>query len=116
MKKFGFIIGIVLVAAILVAVGYWLGFGQRFMADAYAIPVVDKHVTEAAKTLVLLEAIDSGRLDDAKHSLRLELDGQILTVDALLDSADDRSRELARDDRKQWGSTEAVGRSSGGQI
>ena len=44
----------------------------------------------------MLQQLDEGRLDDAKHMLHLELDREILAVDSLLDSADDRSRELAR--------------------
>jgi hypothetical protein len=40
--------------------------------------------------------LDSGQIADAKHMLRLRLDGDILTVDGLMDYTDARTRETAR--------------------
>lgn len=96
MKKFGFILGVVLLAAVLVAGGWILGLQQRVLTEAVAIPTVDRHITEAMVKAMLLHQIDSGRIDDARHHLQSQVEGHILTVDALLDYSDARSRELAR--------------------
>jgi hypothetical protein len=96
MKKFSYILGLVLIAAALVAVGWCLGIRESVLTEAYAIPTVDKHLTEASMTAMILHQIDSGRLDDARHTLQLQLDGEILTVDSLIDDADSRSRDLAQ--------------------
>ena len=96
MKKFAFILGLLIVAGGLVAAGWWLGLRQRVLTEAYAIPTVDKHLTECSTTAMLIEQIDSGRIADARHFLRLQLDGEILTVDSLIDDSDARSRDLAQ--------------------
>ncbi|PYJ84561.1 MAG: hypothetical protein DME22_12335 [Verrucomicrobia bacterium] len=95
MKKFALILGTVLVAAALVAAGWYVGYDRRVLTEAYAIPTIDKHLTEAGVTAMLIHQLDSARTDDARHMLRLQLDGQILAIDALLDASDARSRELA---------------------
>jgi hypothetical protein len=95
MKKFAFILGIVVIAASLVAVGWWLGFRQRYLTEAYAITALDNHLTDAAIKAMMLHEMDVGRPDKVRQSLRLELDGDILMVDSLLDSSDARSRDLA---------------------
>lgn len=96
MKKFAFILGLLVVANILVAGGWWLGFRQRVLTEAYTITTIDKHLTEASVKALILHQIDSGRLNDARHMLTLQLDGEILTVDSLIDDADVRSRDLAQ--------------------
>jgi len=96
MKKFVFILGLLVVAAGLVAGGWWLGFRQRVLTEAYTIPTVDKHLTEASVKALILHQLASGRSDDAWHMLQLQLDGEILMVDSLIDDADARSRDLAQ--------------------
>jgi hypothetical protein len=95
MKKFAFILGFVLIAAALVTVGWWLGFRERYLTEAYSITTLDKQLTDASVRAMLLHQIDSGHSDDAHQMLSLELDGDILTIDSLLDSSDARSRDLA---------------------
>jgi hypothetical protein len=95
MKKLAFILGIVLMAGALVAVGWWLGFRQRYLTEAYAISTVDKHLTDASVKAAMLHQMDVGRFQDARNWLSLQLDGDILVVDSLIDSSDARSRELA---------------------
>ena len=80
MKKFAFIFGIVLVAAILVAAGYWLGFGQRFMIDAYSSTALDKALGDAAIRARLLHSMDLGHYDEARGLLRSQLDGDIISI------------------------------------
>lgn len=95
MKKFAFILGSVLVAAALVAGGWWLGFRERFLTEAYTITTLDQQITDASIKAMLLHEIDSRHSDDARKMLRLELDGDILTIDSLMDYSDARSRDLA---------------------
>ncbi len=95
MKKFIFILGLVLIAAALVAAGWWLGYRERFFTDAYAITTLDKQITDASIKSLLLHQIDSGHPEEARKMLRLELDGDILTINTLMDYSDARSRDLA---------------------
>jgi hypothetical protein len=94
MKKFAFVVGIVLTAAALVAAGYWLGFGARFMRDAYSVTVLDKTLTEASFTAVVLHDLDRGHIDDARTFLRTQLDGDIITIYAFNDYSDVRNRKM----------------------
>jgi hypothetical protein len=84
MKKFAFIFGILLVGAILVATGYWLGFGQRFVTDAYSVSVVDQSLANASAHAMLLHELDSGHTNSVRNLLRIELDGDILTIWSLV--------------------------------
>jgi hypothetical protein len=95
MKKFAFIFGIVIVAAILVAAGYWLGFVQRFMTDAYSVTVLDKSLTDAAIRARTLRALDLGNIEEARSLLRSGLDGDIVTIWSIGDYSDTRSRKMA---------------------
>ena len=95
MKKFAFIFGLVLIAAALVAAGWWLGFRERYLTEAYAITTLDKQITDASMKVMLLHQIDSGHTAEARKALSLDLDGDILMVYSLMDYSDDRSRDLA---------------------
>jgi len=95
MKRFAFIFGIVLIAAILVAAGFLLGFGQRFMTDAYSVTALDKSLTDASTHAMLLHELDSGHIDEARGLLRSELDSDIVTIWAFGDYSDARSRKMA---------------------
>ncbi len=95
MKKFAFIVGIVLLASILVAGGFWAGFVHRYMTDAYSVTALDKSLTDASVHAMLLHDLDSGRVDNARRLLRSELDGNIVSIWALGDYSDPRSRKMA---------------------
>lgn len=95
MKKFAFILGLVLTAAALVAAGWWLGFRERYLTEAYTITTLDKQITDASIKSLLLHQIDSGHPDEVRKMLRLELDGDLLMIDSLMDYSDFRSRDLA---------------------
>ena len=60
MKKLGIATGVILLAGILVATGWYIGFGHRFLTEAYAITAVDKDLTDASQKAMLLHQIDSG--------------------------------------------------------
>ena len=95
MKNFALILGLVLIAAALVTAGWWLGFRQRYLTEAYTITTLDKQITDASIKSLLLHQIDAGHPEEARKMLRLELDGDILMVDSLMDYSDARSRDLA---------------------
>ena len=95
MKKFAFILGLVLIAGALVAAGWWLGFRERYLTEAYDFTTLDNQITDASIKAMLLHQLDSGHPDKARKMLRLELDGDILMIDSLMDYSDARSRDLA---------------------
>src|SRR5690242_13045647 len=95
MKKFAFIFGIVLIAAALVAAGYWLGFGQRFMTAAYSSTALDKALIDASMNARLLHSMDLGRYDEVRDLLRSRLDSDVVTIWAVGDYTDARSRKMA---------------------
>jgi len=95
MKKFAFIFGVVLLAAILVVAGYWLGSVHGFMRDAFSVTALDKALTDASIQARILHHLDSGRIDDARRLLRSRLDSDITTIWAFDDYTDARSRKMA---------------------
>lgn len=95
-EMFTFIIGLILIAAALMAVGWWLGARERYLTEAYATSTVDKLLAEASVKALILHQLDAGNMGEARQLLRLELDGDILVVDSLLDSSDARNRDFAR--------------------
>jgi hypothetical protein len=95
MKKFAFIIGIILVAAVLITIGWVFGFQERFYTDSLAITTLDKQLSDAAMKEALIEQIDSGKTNDARYMISIELDGDILIINSLLDYSDTRSEDLA---------------------
>ena len=96
MKTLGIGAVILVAAALLVLFGYWLGAQHRMLTELYSIATVDKALTDASVKAMLIEQIDSGRPNDAREHLELQLAGDILIVDSLLDSSDARTRELAQ--------------------
>jgi hypothetical protein len=95
MKKFAFIFGVVLLAAILVVVGYWLGSANGFMRDAFSVNALDKALTDASIRARILHDLDSGEVERARRLLRSQLDSDITTIWAFGDVPDDRHRKLA---------------------
>ena len=96
MKKLAFILGILILAAAVLLVGYWFGAEHRMLSELYSIPMIDKALTDAGTRAMLIEQIDSGHATDARQHLELQLDGDILTIDSLLDLSDARTRDLAQ--------------------
>lgn len=96
MTRIALSFGGILIGFVMFAAGCWVGYERRVLTEAYAIPAVDKHLTDASIAALLLHQIDSGRLEDARRLLHLQLEGDILVVEALLDFSDPRSRDLAK--------------------
>ena len=95
MKKLAFIVGIVLLAAILVVVGYWVGSAHGFMRDLYSSTVLDRALTDASIQARILHNLDSGHIDDARRLVRSRLDSDITTIWAFNEYSDARSRKMA---------------------
>ncbi len=95
MKKFAFIVGIVVVGAALVAGGYWLGIVHRFMAEAYSANAMDKALADASWQARTLHYLDAGNVGAARSLLRSRLDSEIMTIWLLGDYSDPRSCKMA---------------------
>src|SRR5438094_6398904 len=95
MKKIALVIGTLLIGAALVTVGWLFGASQHVLNQLSSGTLVDTQITEAFSTAMLLHDIDAGELDDARYSLRIKLDGNILFIDSLLPDSDQRTRDLA---------------------
>jgi hypothetical protein len=95
-KKGALVVGAILVAAALVAIGWSFGASQRVLKQLFTTTVVDKQISEAVTTSLLLNNIDSGALDDARSMLKIQLDGNILFIDLLLPDCDECTRDLAQ--------------------
>jgi hypothetical protein len=73
-----------------------LVFKNDLYTDSLAITTLDKQLSDAAMKEGLIEQIDSGKTNDARYMLSTELDGDILTINSMLDYSDARSHDLAR--------------------
>ena len=82
-------------AAVLVAVGWWLGSQHRFLTDALSVATVDKELADMTWMNRVLLHLDSGRVPEAKDLLALRLEGEILSVDSMLDYTDARTHAFA---------------------
>jgi hypothetical protein len=96
MKKFLLVVAGMVLAASLVYVGWIFGARTRFMTEAFAVTVVDKALTDLTMKELFLYEIQEGKIDDVKHSLQMDIDGNILTIDAFRDDMDARSLDISR--------------------
>ena len=64
-------------------------------AEAVMIAAFDSYFNALNVTEAAIEAIDAGRVEDAKHQLRLNQDGNILALDQLWDSEHIATRDAA---------------------
>jgi len=77
--------GIALIAIILFAVGYWAGTATSFFRHMWVGSAVSQSATKAAILSMRVVQINQGRIDDVKNHLNVELDGEVLTLEALID-------------------------------
>jgi hypothetical protein len=96
MKKILLVLGVVVATILLVGIGWVAGFQSKFLTKSLSVNLVDKALTDLSTTEMLLRDIQTGKIDEAKHSLQMQMNCDILTVDGLIDYSDERSRELAR--------------------
>ena len=96
MKIFLFIIVGAILAAALIYTGWIFGARSHFMTEAFSVTGVDKALTDLTMKESMLNEIQNGKTEDLIHSLQMEIDGNILTVDAFHDDMDARSLDLSR--------------------
>ena len=96
MKKILLIFVGVVATILLVGIGWIIGFQSKFFMQAYSITSFDKTLTDLSTTEMLLRDIQTGKTDDAKDSLQMQMDVDILMIDDLINCTDGRSRDLAR--------------------
>jgi len=96
MKKFLLTIAGMILAAALIYLGWIFGARAHFMAEAFSVTVVDKSLTDLTMKELLLNEIQEGKIEDVKHSLQMEIDANIVTIDAYRDDMDARSLDLSR--------------------
>jgi hypothetical protein len=94
MKIFLSIIVGIIIAAALIYVGWIFGARTHFMTQAFSATVVDKSLTDLMMKELMLSQIQEGKIEDVKHSLQMEIDGNILTADAFRDEMDERSLNM----------------------
>jgi len=96
MKIFLSIVAGIMLAAALIYVGWIFGARTHFMTEAFSVTVVDKAMTDLTMKELMLNEIQEGKIEDVKHSLQLDIDGDILTIDAFRDDVDARSLDISR--------------------
>ena len=96
MKIFLSIVAGIILAAVLIYVGWIFGARTHFMTEAFSVTVVDKALTDLIMKELMLNEIQTGKMEDVKHSLQMEIDGNILTIDAFRDDMDARSLDMSR--------------------
>ena len=96
MKKILLVLGGVVATILLIGIGWVAGFQSKFLTKSLSVNLADKALTDLSMTEMLLRQIENGKTDDVKHSLQMQMNCNILTVDGLIDYSDERSRELAR--------------------
>lgn len=97
MKKLIWVFAVALAGAALFGLGWFLG--QRTTAktasDLLTANSFSKEYAELTENQVVIEHLDSGRIDDAKQTLRRHQDSSILGLDILLESRDLSAAELS---------------------
>jgi len=94
MKILAIILFVVILAAGLFAVGWQFGYRQKANIGAYAVPVMDRRLGDAASKAVILHLMDLGQYSDARAMVQGQFNNEILEV--ALDSGDwDISRQDA---------------------
>jgi hypothetical protein len=96
MKNFLLVVAGMILASSLVSVGWIFGARTRFMTEAFGITVVDKALTDLTMKELLLTEMQEGKIEDVKHSLQMEIDSNILMIDAFHDDMDSRSLDMSR--------------------
>ena len=97
MKKFSLalLIFVLMAGSFLAGRHFGRNSGRQSVTDTSTMPIFDSYFNALSITEAAIEAIDSGGLDDAKHLLRLNQDGNILGLDQLWDSEQIASRDGA---------------------
>ncbi len=97
MKKLIYIFALVLAGAALLGAGWFLGRATtaKTASDLLTANMFNKEYAGLTEDQIVIEQLDSGRIDDAKETLRRRVDSSILGLDILLESRDLSAAELA---------------------
>lgn len=90
MRKFLFILGIVLLGSALVCAGVFIGFQIEAAQGLIGIPMFQEQLVLARIKLMVVSQLDEGKIDDAKAFVNSELDSAILVLDCLMDSCQNK--------------------------
>ena len=85
MKAFLKIIGALITGAIILGFGFWIGTSHNLFRHMWSGSVVAESTTKAAKLSAQLGQIQDGKIDELRSFLGLELEGEILCLDSLID-------------------------------
>ena len=87
MKKVLIVLGVVIVGLALFAGGFISGVRCDVMRLSSS--QLDRHISSAVTSVVAIEQLDDGRIEDAKSHLNLSLDGLVLGMDITMDATPD---------------------------
>jgi hypothetical protein len=97
MKKFMFVIGVIVVVGLIFFGGLILGIQHNFKNAALSSSSLGDDISKASTTLVVLRDLEAGKIDEAKAFLDLQLDGAIIGINAVLPHCpDDNNTRAAR--------------------
>ena len=96
MKIYAMILFAVVFAAGLFVAGWRIGYRQREDIRAYAVPMVDRRLGDAAAKAEILHLMDLGHYSDARYIVQGQFNLDILEVDSLESDADIRRQDWAR--------------------
>lgn len=84
MKKFLFVVGIVVVSSMVFGAGYLFGTSSDFTTAMMNTGLFEEITNNTSENMMILEMIADDKLSEAVSYLNLKLDGQILGINNLL--------------------------------
>ena len=97
MKKLLFIVGILAITAVIFGIGYYVGIYSDSMMAMINTDLFEKETIKASETIMVLEMINDGKINDAIEYLNLTLDGQVLLISNLLpDVPNEKNKKTAQ--------------------
>ena len=96
MKKFFFILGIVVLTAVIFAGGMFVGITMDIFKSMYTVSFVENEAIGAATTFRIVRMLDDNEIEQAKAHLNLTLDTKIITVGMFISECDnEKSKSMA---------------------
>ena len=96
MKKFFFVLGIVVLTAVIFAGGMSAGAALDWYISMYAVSQFENESLNASNTFMVVKMLDENKVDEAKAYLNITLDAKILTVGMLVSECDnEKSKRMA---------------------
>lgn len=97
LKKFLFILGLVILSGAVFASGVMFGTSLNFMKQLLTVSMMDKAYMDASSAFRDIQQIDKGNIDGAKESINFLLDGHIITIDSFIkDCPNDKDKARAK--------------------